>query len=176
MLALDDLTGVRYSGLLLVYNFTVSIGLVVKGFRKRQENSRYCEIKTETKWQRAMTGNKRIYWAVVLFMLAGCSAKGGLVINHLNEKYLPAVKKDAAQDKKTLEFGRQCLSQARTVDEANRCNTRVRQMDPQIDIDDFSQWDETERARVLGIIDENLAEINCILNAKDIEEALDKCD
>ena len=123
-----------------------------------------------------MLKNKIIFLGAVSLLLAGCTSSGGLVINHLNKEYLPAVQKDAAQDKKTLEFGRKCLSRAKTADEANRCNTKVRQMDPQIDIDDFSRWNEKERAKVLGIIDENLAETNCILNAKDIEEALDKCE
>ncbi len=114
--------------------------------------------------------------AAVLFSLTGCGSSGGLVINHLNTEYLPAVQKDAMQDKKTLEFGRECLGSAKTVQEANLCNAKVRQMDPQIDIDDFIRWNEAERARVLGIIDENLAATDCILNAKDIEEALDKCE
>ena len=123
-----------------------------------------------------MFKNKIIFLSAASLLLAGCGSSGGLVINHLNKTYLPAVQKDAAQDKKTLEFGRKCLSRAKTADEANRCNTKVRQMGPQIDIDDFSRWNEKERARVLSIIDENLAATNCILNAKDIEEALDKCE
>ena len=119
---------------------------------------------------------KMISLGTVSLLLAGCGSSGGLVINHLNSEYLPAVQKDAAQDKKTLAFGRKCLGSAKSVQEANGCNAKVRQMDPQIDIDDFTQWNESERARVLGIIDENLAATDCILNAKDIEEALDKCE
>lgn len=123
-----------------------------------------------------MLKHKMIRLGTASLLLAGCGSGGGLVINHLNKEYLPAVQKDAAQDKKTLEFGRKCLENAKTVQEANLCNVKVRQMDPQVDIDDFTQWNEAERARVLGIIDENLASTNCILSAKDIEEALDKCE
>ena len=123
-----------------------------------------------------MFKSKVIFLGAVSLLVAGCASSGGLVINHLNTEYLPAVQKDAAQDKKTLEFGRKCLSRAKTAEEANQCNTKVRQMDPQIDIDDFSRWNGSEKARVLALIDEKLVETNCILNAKDIEEALDKCE
>ena len=123
-----------------------------------------------------MFKSKVIFLGAVSLLVAGCASSGGLVINHLNTEYLPAVQKDAAQDKKTLEFGRKCLSRAKTAEEANQCNTKVRQMDSQIDIDDFSRWNGSEKARVLALIDEKLVETNCILNAKDIEEALDKCE
>ena len=119
---------------------------------------------------------KTISIIAIFSLLTGCGSSGGLVISHLNTEYLPAVQQDAMQDKKTLEFGRACLGSAKTVQEANLCNAKVRQMDPQIDIDDFTRWNEAERARVLGIIDENLAATDCILNAKDIEAALDKCE
>ncbi len=123
-----------------------------------------------------MLKNSIALLAVSSLFLTGCASHEGLIMHHLNTKYLPAVQKDAAEDKKVLEFGKECLSKARTVDEANACNAKVRQMQPDIDIDDFSQWDGKERARVLDIINEALEETNCILNAKDIEEALDKCD
>ena len=123
-----------------------------------------------------MFKNGLLFFTTSSLLLTGCASKEGLVMHHLNTKYLPAVQKDAAQDKKVLEFGRACLTQAKTVDEANECNAKVRQMQPDIDIDDFSKWDEKEKRGVLTIIDEALEETNCILNAKNIEEALDKCD
>ena len=109
-------------------------------------------------------------------LLSGCGSSGGLLMKHLNTSYLPAVQKDARHDKEILEYGKRCLTAAKDIEEANRCNAKVRKMDPYIDIDDFDHWDEKEKTRVIAIIDENLEEVDCILSVKNIEEALERCE
>ena len=113
--------------------------------------------------------------SVLVLLLQGCgsSTTGGLLVNHLNKSYLPDVQKDARYDKKTFVLGRTCLSKAKTVEEANACNDKVRKRQPDIGIEDFKKWDEEEKRKVLGIITANEGFVDCLLAAKHIESALE---
>ncbi|SFV61825.1 hypothetical protein MNB_SV-6-1029 [hydrothermal vent metagenome] len=115
--------------------------------------------------------------SALILLLGGCAssntASNGLLIRHLNKSYLPDVQKDAQYDKKTFELGRSCLSRAKTVQEANTCNDKVRKRQPDIGIEDFKKWDEEERSKVLKIIDVNEKFVDCLIAAKHIEMALE---
>jgi biotin synthase-related radical SAM superfamily protein len=110
--------------------------------------------------------------AALLF--TGCASdKEGLILQDMTKKTLPKVKQEAKAKKTLMLSGQKCLHKAKSVDAANACNAMMRQKDPEVEVEDFSNWTEKELAEVDRIANEQVAYFDCILAAKTMSAALD---
>jgi hypothetical protein len=115
-----------------------------------------------------------------ILFYAGCQStktatpqKEGFILSAITKKHFPKLHNRAIHKQEVLIFGKKCLNDATTLQEANLCNKHVRDMDNEFDIDDFDKWDKEEKQRTITVIDKNMAFINCIVESRNISEATD---
>jgi hypothetical protein len=108
--------------------------------------------------------------SVLLF--TGCGGTGeGPLLNAMTQKMLPDLKKESKEAKMFLLSGQQCLHKAKTVEEANACNDQLRAKDPELEVDDFTQWTSKEKAEVDKFVNEHIAFYDCIIAAPTVSVA-----
>ncbi|SFV57066.1 hypothetical protein MNB_SV-6-683 [hydrothermal vent metagenome] len=89
------------------------------------------------------------------------------------ESMLPKMKEQFISQEKVLLFGKECLSSAKTLKEANICNKKANDMSGENEAD-FETWDEKSKKEILKTIDESLASIECVKKANS-RESMDRC-
>jgi len=107
--------------------------------------------------------------ATLLFI--GCAGNEGLILGEMTKKLLPDLQKEAKEKKVILLTGQKCLHKAKTIEKANICNMKIRQKDPDFEMEDFSQWTSKEKKEVDDIVQEHVMFLDCILVSKTISEA-----
>jgi len=112
-----------------------------------------------------------LFMSLFMLVFSGCS-QNSFVVKRLNKNFLPAVKKEVAYNKEVLLVGKACFKEAKTLQEANACNDKVRKLHSDIEVEDFKKWDEQEKQELLEIIDADERYMDCMLEAKDIKEVL----
>ena len=125
-----------------------------------------------------------LHGAVAAILVSGCTHKTmdgtykeGPVFAHWTEKYYPKIHAQAIEDKKVLEYAKNCFSAAEDKHDANACNKGVLERNPKFEeIEDFDKWNDEIKKDVLETIDENMQYIDCMIAAKNISEMADKCD
>ena len=110
--------------------------------------------------------------AVGILVLSGCSQNHeGLLLGTMTKAMLPDLKKESKEAKAFLLSGQKCLHKAKTVEEANACNDQLRAKDPDLEVDDFTQWTPKEKAEVDKFVDEHVTFYDCIIAAPTVSVA-----
>jgi hypothetical protein len=119
-----------------------------------------------------MYAKKYLLFIVVVLIVSGCSGKHeGLLLGSMTKTMLPDLKKESKEAKILLLSGQKCLHKAKTLKEANSCNDQLRAKDPELEVDDFTQWTSKEKAEVDTFVNEHVAFYDCIIDAPTISIA-----
>jgi len=86
---------------------------------------------------------------------------------------LPKMKEKFISQEKILRFGKECLSSADTLKEANICNEKVNKMGGDQE-ENFDKWNPEMKKEILGFIDKALNSIECMKKANSMED-IKKC-
>jgi len=86
---------------------------------------------------------------------------------------LPKMKEEFISQEKVLILGRECLSSADTVKEANICNKKINEMGGEQE-EDFDKWDPERKKEILESVDKALNSIECIKKANSLAD-IKKC-
>ena len=121
---------------------------------------------------------------IATLLVQGCTYKKadgtyneGPLFAHWTQKYYPKIHAQAIEDKKVLEFAKNCFTAAQDVKDANECNNGVLKRNPNFeDIEDFDKWNDETKKEVLEIIERNMHYLECMIAAKNITEMADRCD
>ncbi len=81
---------------------------------------------------------------------------------------MPRVKQQMLSQEKMLQFGKECLSKADTLKEANVCSRKMDEMSGEED-EDFTEWNEKTKKEMLGFIDQGLAGVECVKKAETMD-------
>jgi len=115
---------------------------------------------------------KYLLATMLILIISGCSGKHeGLLLGSMTKALLPDLKKEAKEAKVLLLSGQKCLHKAKTVKEANSCNDQLRAKDPELEVDNFTQWTSKEMAEVDTFVNEHIAFYDCIIAAPTISIA-----
>jgi hypothetical protein len=119
-----------------------------------------------------MNTKKYMLLIVIALTVSGCSGKHeGLLLGSMTKTMLPEIKKESKEAKMFLLSGQKCLHKAKTVEEANACNDQLRAKDPELEVDDFTQWTSKEKAEVDKFVNEHVAFYDCIIAAPTVSVA-----
>jgi len=90
------------------------------------------------------------------------------------DKLAIKLKAEAKKKEESMRFAQGCFMFAETLENANKCNKKVSEIDSK-EQDDFTSWSKEDKANVLSYIDKYLSKISpCIKKAKDAK-AIGKC-
>jgi len=92
--------------------------------------------------------------------------------NAMMNAMLPQMKKKILEQEAMMIFGRECLQNANSKKEANRCNQEIaKRFDQEMDSDDdFDTWDNAQKKKILTEIDQGLKAMECAKNASSAKE------
>jgi len=89
--------------------------------------------------------------------------------NAMMAALLPQMKQKMLSQEKILKFGKECISKADTLEEANSCNHKMNEMSGEEE-DDFTEWNEKTKKEILGFVDQGLAGVECVKKAETMDQ------
>jgi len=85
----------------------------------------------------------------------------------------PKIKGQILAQEKSVKFGRECISKADTLKEANICNQKMVELGGEKE-DDFEKWNPEMKKEILGYLDQSISRMECIKKANNMND-MDIC-
>jgi len=86
---------------------------------------------------------------------------------------LPKIKQKLLSQEKVLRFGKECISNADTLKEANECNHKMNTMTSTHE-EDFTSWSPASKKEILGFIEQGMKSMECAKKANSMAD-MKKC-
>jgi len=89
-----------------------------------------------------------------------------------SEGLLPTIKKKMLQQEKLIKFAQKCFKEADSVNEANVCNKRVKEMSEDEDMEEkhFQKWNEKVKNGILAEMERASKAMDCVKKANTLKE------
>ena len=86
---------------------------------------------------------------------------------------LPRIKQKILSQEKMMRFAQECLSEADTLKEANKCNHKTNTMSG-IEEEDFDEWNPKAKKEMLALLDQGFQVMECVKKAQSMD-AVQQC-